>query len=190
MDELKLLDIPLIVQPCRRAQATIGFHGNTRTMSLTAFSGPKGYCVWCNEKLAGRKQRWCSDDCMESAYLICCPQDPATKMYRLIFKQNWACAGCGESFEEELRSKIREKYDNANQVGTYMWDEQTDQTRERTSEDPPKQVRLHSLGYATGDRWQTDHIIPIHKGGKGIDPLNLQVLCVPCHKKKTADERR
>ena len=32
-----------------------------------------------------------------------------------------------------------------------------------------------------------DHIIPISEGGKG-DLENLQLLCVPCHRKKTQRE--
>src|SRR6478752_3744942 len=33
-----------------------------------------------------------------------------------------------------------------------------------------------------------DHIVPEHDGGAVRDPANLQVLCVDCHKRKTAHE--
>lgn len=37
--------------------------------------------------------------------------------------------------------------------------------------------------------WEADHIVPlIDGGGYGLD--NLQTLCTPCHKQKTADEAR
>ena len=32
-----------------------------------------------------------------------------------------------------------------------------------------------------------DHIIPLHLGGS-CDVSNLQILCVPCHRKKTSLE--
>lgn len=35
------------------------------------------------------------------------------------------------------------------------------------------------------EKWEADHIIPVHKGGGGCDINNLQTLCDYCHKKKT-----
>jgi len=37
--------------------------------------------------------------------------------------------------------------------------------------------------------WELDHIVPLVDGGSH-DPSNLQTLCTPCHKKKTAQEAR
>jgi len=34
------------------------------------------------------------------------------------------------------------------------------------------------------DGFQGDHVIPLHKGGED-DESNMQVLCLPCHDKKT-----
>lgn len=36
---------------------------------------------------------------------------------------------------------------------------------------------------------QVDHIVPVRAGGAELDPLNLQVLCIPCHNTKTRKER-
>ena len=33
-----------------------------------------------------------------------------------------------------------------------------------------------------------DHILPISKGGSKLDRDNLQILCIPCHSKKTKEE--
>ena len=35
---------------------------------------------------------------------------------------------------------------------------------------------------------EVDHIVPLCKGGSDQNPRNLQVLCTPCHKQKTAKE--
>ena len=37
--------------------------------------------------------------------------------------------------------------------------------------------------------WELDHIVPLVDGGSH-DPSNLQTLCTPCHKNKTAQEAR
>jgi len=35
-------------------------------------------------------------------------------------------------------------------------------------------------------RWEVDHIVPVGDGGGGCGLDNLQTLCVPCHRAKTA----
>lgn len=37
--------------------------------------------------------------------------------------------------------------------------------------------------------WECDHLIPISKGGTN-DITNLRILCKPCHKAKTAEDRK
>jgi len=50
--------------------------------------------------------------------------------------------------------------------------------------------KLRELGFKPRQSlWEADHILPlIDGGGHGLD--NLQTLCTPCHKQKTADEAR
>ena len=35
--------------------------------------------------------------------------------------------------------------------------------------------------------WELDHVVPLIDGG-GHEPSNLQTLCVPCHREKSARE--
>jgi 5-methylcytosine-specific restriction enzyme A len=37
---------------------------------------------------------------------------------------------------------------------------------------------------------QVDHVVPIAQGGPDADPDNWRATCVPCHREKTARERR
>jgi len=48
--------------------------------------------------------------------------------------------------------------------------------------------RLRELGFKPRrSLWELDHIVPLIDGG-GHEPSNLQTLCTPCHKQKTARE--
>jgi 5-methylcytosine-specific restriction protein A len=35
---------------------------------------------------------------------------------------------------------------------------------------------------------EVDHIVPLHKGGAGMDRRNLQGVCADCHRDKTNEE--
>ena len=35
------------------------------------------------------------------------------------------------------------------------------------------------------EKWEADHIIPVHQGGGGCSLDNFQTLCTKCHKAKT-----
>ena len=50
--------------------------------------------------------------------------------------------------------------------------------------------RLRELGFLPRrSLWELDHVVPLIEGGSH-DAGNLQTLCVPCHRRKTADEAR
>lgn len=38
------------------------------------------------------------------------------------------------------------------------------------------------------DGFQLDHINPVHKAGEDLDDKAVQVLCPPCHEKKTCSD--
>lgn len=176
VDELNLLDVHKFVEPCASARDQLAAAGRERGFSMARLNGNVGRCVWCDIGLSGRRTRWCSEQCLHSAMDFCYPQTPSAKMRRLIFEQAFACRICGQSFEAEIRGIIMDKFEIHN--------------RYYKTGDAPKLVTLHELGMNTGDIWQTDHITPIFKGGAGIDPANLQVVCAECHMDKTIKERK
>lgn len=182
-DELELLEKVEHKPPCKRAELQFSNNGSRRMMNLSELIADKGKCVWCDAQLKGRQQRWCSSDCVAAAQFKSNPQSPAGKMYRLIMLQSFACVKCGLSFEQEIRKRIRYLFERENKPGALIF--RDGKLIRRTEGDPPSLVRFYHVGDNTGHLHQTDHIVPIHKGGAGIDPNNLQVICVPCHKEKT-----
>ena len=51
-----------------------------------------------------------------------------------------------------------------------------------------RQKRLLELGLRWSQSfWDADHILPLHLGGK-TEGTNLQLLCKPCHRRKSATE--
>ena len=43
---------------------------------------------------------------------------------------------------------------------------------------------------AAGEDWDADHIIPVVEGGGECDLSNIRTLCIPCHRKVTAELRK
>lgn len=58
--------------------------------------------------------------------------------------------------------------------------------RKRIMQEQPLCVMCDSLGIVTQGA-ELDHILPLYKGGDNNDS-NLQMLCIECHKKKTAED--
>ena len=50
-----------------------------------------------------------------------------------------------------------------------------------------RQVNLTCANCGCVGPLETDHVVPLHRGGKD-EWSNLQSLCVPCHAAKTAKE--
>lgn len=170
-EALELLEHVEFVEPCEDAKAYIDSIGQQRTVNLDKIKNHPGKCAWCKGDLPKRRRRWCSDSCVRCAWDTAYPQTPSSKMFRLIHFQNCACTYCGLSYEETIEDKIQKEY----------------ALNLKYHPDRLK-VSYHQLGSNTGNIWHVDHIIPIFKGGKGICPKNLQVICVSCHKQKTAKD--
>ncbi len=47
--------------------------------------------------------------------------------------------------------------------------------------------RCAACGVTHRKQWELDHIVPLIDGG-GFDLENMQTLCIPCHRQKTAQE--
>lgn len=43
---------------------------------------------------------------------------------------------------------------------------------------------------AKGGRIYADHVVELKDGGAALDPMNVRLLCAPCHGRKTEQKKR
>jgi hypothetical protein len=143
-------------------------------MNLSELRVEAKICKWCEARaIDDARAHYCSDACRVSADIWARPQSPAAKAFVLVFKQDGVCTFCGLLWRDELALRILEGAERCKRAGFSLGRE-----------------LLWRVGYNTGDLWHVDHIVPIHKGGVGVGPANIQVICVGCHRRKTAGENR
>ena len=126
---------------------------------------PRGLCRWCGELIlheSGSKQGERNN--RRRWHLACVDiynrSDPREARRAVRKRDRGRCAQCGLD-TLALRRKIRGR-------GSHR--------------------RLRELGFKPRKSlWELDHIVPLIDGGSH-DPSNLQTLCTPCHKRKTALE--
>jgi len=148
----------------------------TSATKLIPPHSPLGFlCAWCNSALIGNGlKKYCDEDCRRSAYMYIHPQDVSLKVWILIKRQACACAICREDFEDRIADLINRRASHAMR--------HTGIVAQFSS------LKYFEIGHSTGDIWEVDHVLPIHKGGDGIGFDNVQVVCVKCHRKKTVTD--
>lgn len=147
--------------------------------------GTPGSCRWCGDPILrpdgqpDRRRTW-HPDCV-TAYQLAAGWPDVIR--RIAWRQDQGvCRACGHDL---LAARLRV-------VGQAMW------RRIRLLEGVPSiphwwvpEVRdsgsCRGVTFPPCTRWHADHRVPLADGGTHDAP-NLQVLCVPCHKAKTALE--
>jgi 5-methylcytosine-specific restriction endonuclease McrA len=152
-----------------------------RSFNLSDIELPSGLtkvCVWCLGPLAGKRYRWCSDDCTNSAFTWANPQ----KSYGLgvlLIRQDWKCKVCSFDYGtivESFYSQKKAPYGTAKSKDTW-----------RTELNYWVVEALKRVLYDTDRKHspEVDHIIPISKGGQSLGLDNHDCKCYTCHKAKT-----
>lgn len=141
------------------------------------------FCAWCAEgKLTHGNQKYCSNDCSQSAMAWAYPQkEDALGM--LLKAQDFKCNLCQFDYaplltaiHNELQSKYR----------YYRLDERDGlkgDFREAVNWVLIKRLKARA---SKDQRPEVDHIIPIYKGGQSLGLENHQAICGHCHRKKTS----
>lgn len=128
----------------------------------------KGTCTWCRKPVPGRCL-WCPrgnpSPCVLAFLATNSPHDPRVKdaVWR---RDDGRCRGCQRDLAGALtEAHIREA--------------------ERRHRRTPTRLDVRPR-----EPWDLDHIVPVAEGGGALGMDNLQVLCRPCHRAKTAEQAR
>lgn len=163
---LKLLEGFELRSPGAQAMSVIIKNIHKRSSNLSELKPKDGLCAWCNEnEIKDRRRKYCDISCRSSAFIYCWPQSLMARGFHL-WAQGFACCACGVDFSDEMEKRA--------QRCLRLYGE----------------VTLSQIADGTGHLFEIDHIIPLHKGGEGIGVVNIQTLCVECHKRKTIKERK
>jgi 5-methylcytosine-specific restriction protein A len=132
----------------------------------------KGFCVWCADKVEGRRRSWCSQACVDEYRVANFAGDAAEHVWK---RDKGVCAGCG--FDTTSVISWRQCYRRFWGYG------------EQHPEGPVTPVEWHR------QMWHADHVIPLWSVDRTAPDAfsywtlaNLQTLCAPCHKAKTKAE--
>ena len=138
--------------------------------------GPKP-CRWCGEPCVGRRTSWCSDTCADTYTAL----SSAGSLDHLIRQRDGNnCRRCGMDLDA-LRYRIkRMRHPPDTWNSRRLWEAR--EVVERAGR------VLRRLGFnPDGAHYEVDHIVPVADGGGGLGMANLRLLCVPCHKRVTAE---
>lgn len=131
---------------------------------------PLHMCRLCGEPCPGRRSSWCSDECMDAYFTA----TDSNWLRRKVFERDKGiCAICGID-AEALQNRLN-----------YMHYEQRTEAFAVLRENG-----FNVPGYGTsscGSLWEADHLEPLDEGGSW-ELSNIQTLCTPHHKEKTAEQ--
>jgi len=128
---------------------------------------PRGTCRWCGDLIL---------------------HDSGEKRDQVDYRRRWhpVCVDrYNESDPREARRRARKRDRGVCQACGL----DTNRLR-RSVQGRGRAARLRALGFPTRrSLWELDHIVPLIDGGTH-DLSNLQTLCAPCHRSKSARETR
>ena len=149
--------------------------------------GPDGknVCRHCHGKVPRPRIYWCSDKCVEAAYLRC---DPATQRRKVEERDEGVCAICRldtasiHAAFAAVVGDIRKR-----DPGSNGWSHWVSSGGQQAIADAQRRFMDLGIKGGHGHLWEMDHIVPIIEGGDEIEDVlgNLRTLCVPCHKQET-----
>ena len=161
----------------RRRRASIG----QNEKEIGHLRGPNGFrlCRFCKREVMPPRKTFCSDNCVHEWKL----RSSSKYLRKFIYERDLGvCAKCGTDTRY-----VRIELENAAQAsmrasGRWFWD------------DHP--IYLECLAKwqltvkeAKKSIWEADHIVEVADGGGECDLANFETLCIPCHKRKSAESR-
>ena len=129
--------------------------------------------------------------CAECSRLVALMWSATSQRYEVQRRDRGVCANCGVD-TDRLHRIVRHAHDAAKRLRV-SHNGATDSTWRSFGS-----ILASDLGYNYCQSfWQMDHVHPVSRGGgvssqiRSVEALmsNLQTLCVPCHREKTAAQR-
>lgn len=132
----------------------------------------KRMCAWCTEtQLHHGNQKYCTDQCRDSAMAWAYPQKEDALRY-LLLRQDWKCFDCQYNYKptmERIVERDRREIGAAFDLDSVPW-----YYIKRLKSITPQERKP-----------EVDHVVPISKGGTSLGLGNHRCLCYSCHKAKT-----
>jgi len=151
-------------------------HPTIRDYPVGRDAAGKPLCRWCRGAVKPPRRTMCSAACVAELELR---TNPNILRDKILKRDKGICAACGcdtlkigRVLRFAAMSKYRTESVNNVFVGMFLY-----------GEGSPIRRILHynpSRSY-----WEADHILEVVRGGE-FSLENMQTLCVPCHKQKTA----
>ena len=139
--------------------------------------GPDGrnLCRWCHLQVPTRKKQqvWCGQECVGEHALTKGSSGPIR--IAVLDRDKGVCAVCGldcDAFEKRMRNRLRQLRDRR------LGSERIKRLRDA--------VVKRGFDGLIDSTWQADHIVARSEGGSSLME-NIQTLCTPCHKAKSAE---
>jgi len=161
--------------------ANLDFIRPLKLEELDTKGRPKKLCAWCHEGvLRGGNQKYCSNDCSDSAMAWAYPQKENGLKFLLV-RQDWKCAECKFDYAIAMKDILDREANRYPATADMLWFK--DHSRlpwyymKRLKDKLPKDRKP-----------EVDHIVPIYKGGASLGLENHQAICYTCHKTKTKSD--
>ena len=143
-----------------------GQRGKIKMPGYRTGADGKPLCRWCDKPVPKGRRSWCSAKCVDEWR----ERGHWDYIRTRIIERDRVCQMCGG--ERPIRDAF--------------WSERTNHpalfNRWRIEAWGPYSVVKYG-------HWEVDHIVAVQDGGTD-DPANLRLLCKPCHKDRTALQRR
>lgn len=132
-------------------------------------------CRWCNQEVKPPRRNWCSKKCVDEYKDL---NDWGWILQKVFKRDQGVCAVCRHD-TEQLRRILSQAF-RREDTPMASW------VRRYVSLSYVRAELEKRLGFKPAQSyWECDHILERVRGGTNAME-NLQTLCVPCHKRKTA----
>jgi hypothetical protein len=177
----------------RKRPGAAGYHWSEKEMVRRPDGGRS--CRWCKGRVVPPKRNWCADPACLEEWLF--RTRPAVFRSVIYSRDGGRCRSCGLRLPlldmdylvaQLYQSDIAMTLDKGAVLGPDGFPAGRGQWLEwiGVASDWRARHRLPPQRSA----WEVDHVVPVSEGGAWFDKYNLKLLCVPCHRIKTAAGNR